>query len=280
MKIYYLNILYPLISSVIVIVIFGAPKGSDWAAYQNYAPKNFGFYREFFSWSIINLFLKDLNISSTFWFLSYYFAILLATIKAFRSLGGQNYYLLYPLMFSNFYLQFACNGLRQGLAFLFILIGIASKRFVLNAFFAVFSHNSAITVFGWFSYRGGIVQILYLLPGLLFFLAYSMGFFSDKYSVTPGNNKYIFATVLLILASYFLYKQRLTYFLLCSLVFVTFDNSNVFVRLTYYLIPLGYIHAAALVRTSPALKYLAVLSVVCLSPVFYLHPSIGEIWGY
>ena len=280
MKKYYLTIFYPLMCSILVITIFGAPNGSDWAAYTTFSPVGIKLYREFISWSIIDIFIKYYSISSTYWFVVYYSVVLFLTVKAFKTLGGQHYYILYPLMFSNFYLQFSCNGLRQGIAFLFILFGIAYKSYFLSAIFSVFSHNSALVVLGWLKQTHIMKTNIYLFPACLFFFMYSLGYFSDKYSSTPGNNEFVFASLLFCLALYLAYKRQLINVILCFLVFITYTNSNVFIRLMYYVIPLAYLYAAASVRVSPKLKYLVFYTSVSLSPVFYLHPSIGKIWGY
>jgi hypothetical protein len=273
-----IHIFYPIGFALIIISMIGPPHGADWWAYSNFTPAGFNYYREWFSWQTIFLGLQYFELSSSVWFIIIYSILIYLCVAYFYKIGGRYIFILYPLLFSNFLVQFSANGLRQGLAFIFLLLVLCYSRWVISALLAFFSHNSSLLFF--FLRRQLVLKwrIIFMAPFVIFISAFYAGHFEGAYSQTPGSSRMVFTVLLSVGFFYFLYHRKSSMVLLVLFTLAFFPNENFFVRLCYYSIPILYINLVANIKLERSLASLVQICCVMFSPAFYLHPSIQFIF--
>lgn len=292
---------YLIVLFFIGFLYFIEPIGVDWPAYKSIRIDygRFYFLREPLGWLLPSIF-RDLENGN------YYTGVIISSILIMGTSGVLNtinssyrinLIITLILTFSNFYLLLSVNGLRQGLAFGFLLYSLKfslQHRFRNTTLFltlAALSHNSAILLTPLLFFHrirlSNKIKILSIIP--ILFLGPAINNIASKnslLSVTNNSRIYLNISILLFLLSFFLRlkenkKGKDHYFIIAFYLLVMslsfFSINSAYERLVYYIIPLQIIFTAPLLDyfKPKKLVYSILVLVLIMSVIYNLsHPSV------
>lgn len=284
-----------------LLIYFLGPDGVDWLAYSTISIdfNKFYFYREPVGWGIVWLF-RDLGvyilpsiILSSLSVSSYVFS------KSVCRDNITSFFIVLILIGSNLFLLPSVNGLRQGIALVFIFfccwsfIQRRSYFIVLFYFLAIFSHNSAAlfgVVVAFYFLKTPIVRYAFLFIYLLS-SNYIVQFAAKNSNPSVTDNSALFFTASILILLFCFYPKvgvRNKEALLLSIsVFVISTaflwNSVVYERLIYYTIPVAIcLSGFRLINYRPAFARLSLILFLILLSWYYSlqHPSVKENFLY
>ena len=262
-----------LLSALMILVgsayVLMGPNGVDWKYYSTVSPRydEFYFYREFFSWFIIDI-INSADASGKLMAFLMSTSLFYVTVKFSKDLSHNLWISLLTailLAFSNFYLLMSVNGIRQGISLILIILSLClwnkGKLISLTIFIlAVFSHNSAV-LFLPLLFARDINSVIFVLGCLsLIMLGDAIINIASKNSnPSPTLNKSLFMYVSVVLLALgavhkILRKHDKGLLRSDSYVFLSqmylfalgagfYGSSAVYERLVYTIIPLMIIYA-------------------------------------
>lgn len=279
------------------------PNGVDWKYYSIVSPRydEFYFYREFFSWFIIDI-INSIDASGKLMAFLMSTSLFYVTLKFSRNLShnlGISLLTAILLAFSNFYLLMSVNGIRQGISLILILLSLClwdkSKFISLTIYIlAVFSHNSAVLFLPLLFVRD-INKVIFVLGCLLLIMLGDdiINIASKNSNPSPTQNKSLFMYISLVLLALgavhkILRKHdkglvRLDKYILLSQMYLFslgvgfYGSSAAYERLVYVIIPLLIIYANYWLRfyRPKFIFFLLYVFLTMLSCAYSLtHPSV------
>ncbi|WP_158601386.1 EpsG family protein [Marinomonas rhizomae] len=271
------------------------PNGVDWPAYSTVGINfdRFYFYREPVGWGFIlllrdygHIYLSGLLLS----FLS--LSAFCFSYEISRS-ATLSFLLVIMLMGSSLFLLLSVNGMRQGLALVFIMLKFwaycKKNKYAIFLFYilAILSHNSA-AIFGIFFafYFFSFVWFRYFILVFYFFSSSLIIEVASKNSnPTVNNNTFIFfmASIFVLVFSLFprgaLHKRELN-FLSFSVFFLASSfmwSSSVYERLIYYTLPIAIVLSGSkiIVYKPKMIRYISLFFAILIVWTYSIsHPSV------
>lgn len=291
LKYYIFNIALYFVSFFLIYVL--EPNGVDWPGYRDITidfSKQY-FYREPLGWFLIYIF-RDFG---SIFFSSFLLSMLSTSSFRLSFLLSSDYVLSFLLALllsgSSLYLLLSVNGLRQGIALVFLIFFFyffvkQNRNYMILSFIcAVLCHNSAalffMFVFFYYNRSSFFVSIIIFL--FLMSSYFIVGFAGKNSNLTVTDNTFIFSVASLIVLFFtFLGPNerrlggfRIIVFSIFIISFAFIWSSSIFNRLVYYSLPLGIIFSSLrIVNYKPAYyRYSFLLLFVFIVWLFSLQHS-------
>lgn len=281
-----------------VFSILSNPFGVDWPAYitTNVDFTNLYYLKEPLGWSYAQL-VRYLPFSNYVSFIIILFLLFHSSYLLLDLICKDNFLKILVcivLIFSNFYLLFSTNGLRQGLAMVFLLYSIVStykEKNIQKYFFfiiGVMFHNSLLLFFPliFLSNFSLLSNHIFVFP--ILFVGELVNSFSGKsqnLSVNDNSLIFLIVSLFLFLFQFFLnfinkYNDKKiifynSYLIILSLAFYSINSA--YERIVYFVIPLQIILFSSylLIFKPKYISRLLMILIAILSCSYSLtHPSV------